>query len=374
METKNPIQVADRLFLVLETLAETGPVTLAELCSHLDLNKSTVHRLLCSLIYMGYVKQEGETGKYSLSFKLLALSNKLLARMDILDTVRPYLKKLSRLTGETVHFVQREHTDAVYIYKEESYQNSIRMVSKVGSRIPLYCSGVGKAIAADLDEAQIKALWENSSIQKLTPHTITDYAQFLKKIEEVRKKGYALDDEENELGVRCIAVSIPDYRNKPKYAFSISAHQILHNRYNDNQTKEPIYNRRDSCHQSNRRFHDSVYFRITEFCHVNRCKEGNGNADDHCSNGHIYASQNHGKNPKKILHGFPFFPQQKICWANFRDCRKSLGKHKDTDQRHRQNRYTGCQQKYDLHDRLFYFLHVSKQSFTEFQTSQWFHR
>ena len=115
METKNPIQVADRLFLVLETLAETGPVTLAELCSHLDLNKSTVHRLLCSLIYMGYVKQEGETGKYSLSFKLLALSNKLLARMDILDTVRPYLKKLSRLTGETVHFVQREHTDAVYI-------------------------------------------------------------------------------------------------------------------------------------------------------------------------------------------------------------------------------------------------------------------
>ena len=173
METKNPIQVADRLFLVLETLAETGPVTLAELCSHLDLNKSTVHRLLCSLIYMGYVKQEGETGKYSLSFKLLALSNKLLARMDILDTVRPYLKKLSRLTGETVHFVQREHTDAVYIYKEESYQNSIRMVSKVGSRIPLYCSGVGKAIAADLDEAQIKALWENSSIQKLTPVSYT---------------------------------------------------------------------------------------------------------------------------------------------------------------------------------------------------------
>ena len=70
MENKNPIQVADRLFLVLETLADTGSVTLAELCKHLDLNKSTVHRLLCSLIYMGYVKQDGETGKYSLSFKL----------------------------------------------------------------------------------------------------------------------------------------------------------------------------------------------------------------------------------------------------------------------------------------------------------------
>lgn len=69
MENKNPIQVADRLFLVLETLAETGPVVLADLCRNLDLNKSTVHRLLCSLIYMGYVKQDTETGKYSLSLK-----------------------------------------------------------------------------------------------------------------------------------------------------------------------------------------------------------------------------------------------------------------------------------------------------------------
>lgn len=223
MENKNPIQVADRLFLVLETLAETGPVVLADLCRNLDLNKSTVHRLLCSLIYMGYVKQDTETGKYSLSFKLLNLSNKLLNHMDILDTVRPYLKKLSEETGETVHFVQLDGMDAVYIYKEESYQNSIRMVSKVGNRIPLYCSGVGKAMAADMEESQIQDIWAGSNIQKLTPHTIVKYAQFSEKIKWVREKGYALDDEENELGVRCIAVSIPDYKGRPKYAFSISA-------------------------------------------------------------------------------------------------------------------------------------------------------
>ncbi len=208
MENKNPIQVADRLFLVLETLAETGPVPLADLCRHLDLNKSTVHRLLSSLIYMGYVKQDSETGKYALSFKLLTLSNKLMSHMDILETVRPFLKKLSEETGETVHFVQLDGLDTVYIYKEESYQNSIRMVSKVGSRIPLYCSGVGKAMAADMKETQIREIWDNSPIQKLTPHTIIHYTQFLEKIKEVQQKGYALDDEENELGVRCIAVSI----------------------------------------------------------------------------------------------------------------------------------------------------------------------
>ena len=223
MENKNPIQVADRLFLVLETLADTGSVTLADLCRQLDLNKSTLHRLLSSLIYMGYVKQDGETGKYSLSLKLLGLSNKLLVHMDILDAVRPSLKVLAQETGETVHFVQLDGVEAVYIYKEESTQNSVRMVSKVGSRIPLYCSGVGKAIAADMDQSQIQSIWEHSTIRKLTPHTIIDYTQFLEKIKEAREKGYALDDEENELGVRCIAVGLPDYLGRAKYAFSISA-------------------------------------------------------------------------------------------------------------------------------------------------------
>ena len=223
MENKNPIQVADRLFLVMEILAETGPVTLAELCSHLDLNKSTVHRLLSSLMYMEYVKQDSETGKYALSFKLLNLSNKLLSHIDILDTVRPCLRKLSAEIGETVHFVQLDGLDAVYICKEESQQNSIRMVSKVGSRIPLYCSGVGKAMMADMDFARIQTIWNDSDIKKLTPHTIIDYTQFLEKIKKVSTKGYALDDEENELGVRSIAVSIPDYKGRPIYAVSISA-------------------------------------------------------------------------------------------------------------------------------------------------------
>lgn len=223
MEQKNPIQVADRLFLTLETLAQTGPISLAELSRQLELNKSTTHRLLCSLIYMGYVKQDHENQKYDLSLKLLSLSNKLLSRMDILEHVRPYLKRLSQESGETVHFVQLDGADAVYIFKEESYQNSVRMVSKVGNRIPLYCSGVGKAIAADMDETQIKSFWDASDIHKLTPHTIIDYTAFLQRIEEVRKKGYALDDEENEMGVRCIAASIPDYRGCAKYAFSISA-------------------------------------------------------------------------------------------------------------------------------------------------------
>lgn len=223
MIDKNPIQVADKLFLVLETLAESGSLTLADLTRRLELNKSTTHRLLSSLIYMGYVRQEEGTQKYELSLKLLSLSNQFLNRMDIVDVMRPHLKALAEETGETVHFVQLDGNEAVYICKEESYQNSVRMSSKVGNRIPLYCSGVGKAVLAQMSEDAVQKIWECSDIQTLTAHTITEYPSFLKQLEEIRQCGYSLDNEENELGVRCIAVSIPDYSGTYSYALSISA-------------------------------------------------------------------------------------------------------------------------------------------------------
>ncbi len=223
MEGKNPIQVTDRLFLVLETLAETGPASLAELTHRIDLNKSTIHRLLSSLICVGYVQQDAESGKYSLSNKLLTLSARILSHMDILDEVRPYLKQLSMDTRETVHFVELDGHEAVYICKEEAYMNAIRMASKVGIRIPLYCSGVGKAILADMTDEDIRRIWEASAVRQLTPHTIIDYDLFFREIQEVREKGFAVDNEENEAGVRCIAAGLPNYKGITRYAFSVSA-------------------------------------------------------------------------------------------------------------------------------------------------------
>ena len=163
---KNPIQVADRLFRTLEVLAEAGPTGLMELSSALSLNKSTVHRILNSLICMGYVKQNPETSKYSLTFKIWDLANQLLTQNDIADIARPHLKELVAKCGETVHLVQIDGLDAVYIDKVESQSNSVRMVSKVGKRIPLYCSGVGKALLAEMDPKDVKAIWDESEIYK----------------------------------------------------------------------------------------------------------------------------------------------------------------------------------------------------------------
>ena len=199
-ESKNPIQVAEKLFRVIELLAENGPMGIMELSASLGFHKSTVHRLVASLQHMGYIRQDEESLKYSLSLKFLEIGSRILEQTSMAALIHPSLKRLSEQTGETVHLVKREGTEAVYIDKVESFASSIRMVSRVGSRIPLYCSGVGKALLAELTDREIGEIWKNSRIRKLTPRTITELPVLMERVEQVRKDGYAVDDEENEEG------------------------------------------------------------------------------------------------------------------------------------------------------------------------------
>lgn len=223
---KNPVQSAERIFSVMETLAQTGPVGLVELSGMLGLHKSTVHRLLLSLTCMGYVQQDEETSKYMLTFKLVELSEKILAKVDILTVVHPYITRLANDCNETVHFVQRRGTEVFYLDKVaplKPQESAIRMASQVGLARPLYCSGVGKSILAEMSEEEVRYIWNHSEIEKKTEHTIVTLDELLKELQIVKEKGYALDNEENELGVRCIAVCVPDHRGRPMNAFSISA-------------------------------------------------------------------------------------------------------------------------------------------------------
>ncbi|MCP1100928.1 DNA-binding IclR family transcriptional regulator [Aequitasia blattaphilus] len=224
MEMKsNPIQVADKLFAVIELLAAKGSMGLIDISNDLDLNKTTVHRLLNSLVYMGYVFQNPDTHKYRLGFKICGISNQILNQIDITRVVRPYLKELVNLTGETVHLVQLDGINAVYIDKIESTTNSIRLVSQLGKQLPLYSSGVGKALMADMMEEKVVRIWEKSEVKKVTEHTITDFAVLQKELKEIRSRGYAIDNEENEEGIRCVAASLETKNAGSSYAFSISA-------------------------------------------------------------------------------------------------------------------------------------------------------
>ena len=218
---QNPIQVAERLFGALEYLVRNGQSSLTELTQALHLNKSTTHRILASLQCMDYVRQDPESGRYEATFKLVDLADRLMEQADVAQMARPHLKNLAARVKETVHFVERDGSEVIYIDKVDPYDHSIRMTSHIGSRMPFYRSGVGKAMAANMSDPEIRTLWENCTIERRTAYTITNLDEFMDEIAEVRRKGYALDNEENEAGVRCIAAAL-SLDGGSRYAFSIS--------------------------------------------------------------------------------------------------------------------------------------------------------
>ena len=220
------VQSVDRALSILEVLSDyNGGLGITEISNKVGLHKSTVHRLLGTLAYKGYVVQENETNKYKVTLKLFELGNKKVESMDILAISKSYAKELMKKVNEVVHFVIREGNNIVYIDKVEA-DNTIRMASTIGRRSPLYCTSVGKAILAQLPDEEVKEIWNSSKIEKLTESTITDLKDMKKELEKVRQKGYAVDNEENEPGVRCIGAPVFNRFGKVEGAISISGPTI----------------------------------------------------------------------------------------------------------------------------------------------------
>lgn len=220
MAEKSGVQSVERIFHLIESLAaHPAGAGLQRLAQDTDLAKSTVHRLLASLVSLGYAAQD-ENGRYRLTLKMFELSSGIVNSMDIMDVAKVHLERLAQRTGEAVHLVIRDGQDIVYIYKTES--GPMRMSSRVGLRSPLYCTGVGKAILATLPADEVTNIWQHTTPQKLTTHTIVEFDALQAQLAEVRTNGYAIDDEENELGVRCVAVAIPGVGGRADSAFSIS--------------------------------------------------------------------------------------------------------------------------------------------------------
>lgn len=219
----NTIRSAQRMFTLLELLSQKGEMGVTELSLTADLSKATVYRQLNTLLTMGYVKKDEKSEKYSLTFKLLEVAGQLLNHIDMRAAARPFLENLAAQTGETVHLVQREGVYSVYIDKVEPTVNSVRMVSRIGMRQPLYCTAVGKAVLAEHTEKEIRSVWESSEIRSLTPYTLVNLNDFMREIEEIRHLGYAMDNEENEIGVKCVAVALRDYTGLARHAISVSA-------------------------------------------------------------------------------------------------------------------------------------------------------
>ena len=222
MEQQAGVQSLDRAFALLEALSmQPSGAGLMELAQAAGLHKSTAHRLLNALSALGYV--ERADAKYRLTYKLLELSGRLIEGSDVLSMARAALDALRDRVGETVHLVVREGTQIVYVYKSESLLMPYRMASRVGARRDMYCTGAGKAILSTLIEQEVRHIWTQTKIQTFTPHTITSLDQLLTELDQIRAQGYAIDDQENELDVRCVAGSLMDHSGACMGAFSISA-------------------------------------------------------------------------------------------------------------------------------------------------------
>lgn len=223
MTEQSPVQSVERTFSLIELLCKNGESGITELSAASGLNKTTVFRLLSTLVLLGYVVKNPLTEKYRLTLRFLKLSAGTLSKLDIRRYARRHLERISALTGETVHLVERNGGEIIYIDKFESPKNSVRMVSRIGLSLPMVYTAVGKAIMAHLELNEVEKIWHSTEIVQKTEKTITDYGRFLNELESVRKKGYATDCEENENDVCCVAAAVCDVYGEYRYAFSVSA-------------------------------------------------------------------------------------------------------------------------------------------------------
>ena len=211
------VQSLERAFRILETMADAGgTLGLSQLASRANLPLPTIHRFVRTLVELGYLRQE-PSRQYALGPRLIWLGESS-ARM--LGTwARPYLTDLVDSLGESANLAMLDGDQIVYVGQVQSRQ-SMRMFTEVGQRVSPHCTAVGKALLAMIDPADVQALLSRTGMHAHTEHSITDPQAFAAQLEQVLEHGYATDDGEHELGVRCVAVAVP--RAPSRIALSVS--------------------------------------------------------------------------------------------------------------------------------------------------------
>ena len=220
------VKSVDRALNILEVVSQSKePLGVTELSNKMDLNKSTVYRMLNTLQYRGYIAQDNENDKYTTGLKLFELGSLVINELDLRKTSISYLEDLMKLTGETVHLGILDDGEVIYIEKVESSE-TIRMHSKIGKRVYAHNTSLGKILLAYSDEEVMENILNNKGLPKTTENTIIKQNKFKKHLQQVKEQGYAVDNEESEKGINCIAGPIFDHKGEITAAFSISVPKI----------------------------------------------------------------------------------------------------------------------------------------------------
>lgn len=216
---KATLQTVDRALQLLEILAEHPKgMQSKEIEELLELNKVTVHRLLATLENRGFIERTGNI--YTIGLKIVEISSMKLSNVELKTEASPLLRELVNRLGLPVQMAILEGQEAVFIDKVESV-HSFRMYSQIGKRIPLYASGVGKILLLQQDDAEIRDKMGKIKFEAFTSKTFTNVEQLIDAIKTARKFGYAIDNEEHQDGIFCVAAPIYDYMGKIIAAISV---------------------------------------------------------------------------------------------------------------------------------------------------------
>lgn len=233
------VQSINRAFSIIEALKEQRELSVSELGSALDLDRSTVHRILATLRALGYVNQNPENLKYRNSLKFFDVGYSAVRSLGLNQTAEPFMERLADKTGEAVNLAVMESYSVVYIKKIES-QSTIRVNLPLGAYMPAYCTGLGKMLLSYLPEEEIHSVFKNSSetvsgagphdnlsLCRWTSNTITDVDTLCQILKKIRQQGFSIDDGEYLDGLYCIAVPVFDYRGSVVAAMSVALPKIV---------------------------------------------------------------------------------------------------------------------------------------------------
>ena len=211
------VQSLERAFGILETMAEAGgTLGLSQLATRANLPLPTIHRFVRTMVDLGYLRQE-PSRQYALGPRLIWLGES--SALMLGTWARPYLTDLVERLGESANLAMLDGDQIVYVGQVQSRQ-SMRMFTEVGRRVSPHCTAVGKALLALIDPADVQSLLGRTGMDVHTEHTITDPQAFAAQLQRVCEQGYATDEGEQELGVRCVAVAVP--RAPSRIALSVS--------------------------------------------------------------------------------------------------------------------------------------------------------
>jgi IclR family acetate operon transcriptional repressor len=201
------VQSLARAFAILEAMADAGgEIGLSQLATEAQLPPATIHRLVRTLVDLGYVRQE-PSRQYSLGPRLMRLVDSSTKRLETL--ARPFMFEVVDALGESVNLAVLDGEEIIYVAQTQPSQNFMRMFTEVGRRVKPHATAVGKAILATMPDEDVHDLLARTGMPRRTEYTLTSPEELVADLERVRAVGYALDNGEQELGVRCVALAVP---------------------------------------------------------------------------------------------------------------------------------------------------------------------